>query len=128
MTLILDIQMVVKGDGIEMRKAIAGALLVLAIACMTMPACGQMFPMSYGFPNVVHSLQSTAWQHDTLDAFDFDDASIMPYGGGMFPSIHQTSIHTRSMSHTEFSQTTEFTAIGYPYVSASPFGGFTRGY
>lgn len=120
-----------------MRKAIAGALLVLvpAVACALFlaslgpAAFGQFSPMSYGFPNIVHSLSSTAWARDTADAFDFDDASFMPTGG-YFPAIRQTSIHTRSMSHTEYSHTEEFTAIGYPYISAGrgPYGGFNCGF
>jgi len=118
-----------------MRKAIAGALLVLAMALalfLASPApaaMGQFSPMSFGFPNIVHSLSSTSWVRDTADAFDFDDASLVP-AGGYFPAIRQTSIHTRSMTHTEYSHTEEFTAIGYPYISmgAGPYGGFGCGY
>ncbi len=113
-----------------MGRAIAGAMLVLAILCMTMPAIGQMFPMGFGFPNAVHTSTSTAWQQDTADAFSFQDASVSFLPGCAFPSIHQTSIQTQSMSHTEFSQTTEFTAIGYPFIStgSGPFGGFNCGF
>lgn len=120
-----------------MRKAIAGALFVLALALasglflasLATAASGQFSPMSFGFPNVVHSLTSTSWVRDTADMFDFEDASIVPTGG-YFPAIHQTSIHTRSLSHTEYSHTSEFTSIGYPYVSAGPgrYGGFACGY
>ncbi len=112
-----------------MQKAIAGAVLVLSVAAMAAAAGGQMFPMAYGFPNIVHQATSTAWQQDTFNAFDFDDAAMVPCGYG-FPAIHQTSVHTRSMSHTEFSQTSEFTAIGYPGISMGPgpFGGFACGY
>jgi hypothetical protein len=83
-----------------------------------------------GFPSIVHASTSTAWQHDTLDAFSYDDFSMgfpaggyAPFGwaGLAFPSIRQTSIRAISMSHTEFSHTSEFTAIGYPYVSAGPY-------
>ncbi|WP_174591797.1 hypothetical protein [Methanocella conradii] len=120
-----------------MGKSIAGAVLVAAIACMAMQASGQLFPMSFGFPNIVQISTTTAWQHDAMDAFSFDDFSInfpatggcLPLGGvGLaFPSIHQTSIRALSMSHTEFSQTTELAAIGYPFISIGPgpFGGFT---
>ncbi len=110
-------------------------MLALALACglflasLATAASGQFSPMSYGFPNIVHSLSSTAWVHDTANAFDFDDASIVPMGG-YFPAIHQTSIHSRSMSHTEYSHTEEFTSIGHPYTSAGPgpYGGFACGY
>lgn len=103
-----------------MRKAITGALLVLALAIMAPAANGQFFPMSFGFPNAVHYATATAWEQDTANVFDFQDTSIVP--AGWFPAIHQTSIHTQSMSHTEFSQTSEYTAIGYPYTSMRPFG------
>ncbi len=116
-----------------MGKSIAGALLVLAILCMTTQASGLMFPMGFGFPNAVQTSTTTAWQQDTADAFSFQDTSVnFPVGctGLAFPSIHQTSIQAQSMSHTEFSQTTEFAAIGYPFVSmgSGPFGGFTCGF
>jgi hypothetical protein len=54
---------------------------------------------------------------------------MVPMGLG-FPAIHQTSVHVQSMSHTEFSQTTEFAAIGYPFASMGPgpFGGFACGF
>ena len=115
-----------------MGKSIFMAVLTLAIGCMTLQASGQFMPMSFGFPNIVHSATSTAWEHDTMDAFSYDDFGISFPGGGfwgigmVFPSIHQTSIRTLSMSHTEFSQTSELTAIGYPYVSAGS-GGFICG-
>ena len=111
-----------------MRKSIAGALLVLAILCMTTQAAGQ-FPMGFGFPNAVQTSTTTAWQKDTADAFSFEDFNMVPTSCG-FPAIHQTSIRAQSMSHTEFSQTTEFAAIGYPCVSMGPgpFGGFACGF
>ncbi len=111
-----------------MGKSIAGAMLVLAILCLTTQASG-LFPMGFGFPNIVHTATTTAWQQDTADAFSFEDFSMVPMGMG-FPAIHQTSIQTQSMSHTEFSQTTEFTAIGYPFVSvgAGLPGGFACGF
>ncbi len=115
-----------------MGKSAFMAALALAVACMATQASGQFMPMSFGFPNIVHSVASTAWEHDTMDAFSYDDFDVGFPGAGLwgigmaFPSIHQTSIRALSMSHTEFSQTTEFTAIGYPYVSVGP-GGFICG-
>lgn len=117
-----------------MGKSVAGALLVAAILCMTIQASGQMFPMGFGFPNAVQTSTTTAWQKDTADAFSFEDVSVnFPMAGCAgfaFPSIHQTSVRVQSMSHTEFSQTTEFVAIGYPFVSMGPgpYAGFACGY
>lgn len=88
---------------------------MLALASMAAAASGQMFPMGFGFPNIVHASTATAWEQDTANVFDFQDTSIVP--AGWFPAIHQTSIHTESMTHTEYSQTTEYTAIGYPCMA-----------
>ncbi len=112
-----------------MGKSIAGALLVLAVLGMTTQAGALMFPMGFGFPNAVQTSTTTAWQQDTADAFSFEDFSMAPTAFG-FPAVHQTSIQTQSMSHTEFSQTTQFAAIGYPFASMGPgpFGGFACGF
>jgi hypothetical protein len=114
-----------------MGRTIAGAMLVVALLCMTVQASGQLLPMSWGFPNAVQTSTTTAWQQDTANAFSFQDSDIgFPNGPYSFPSIHQTSIQSQSISHTEFSQTTEFAAIGYPYVSVGPgpYAGFACGY
>jgi hypothetical protein len=116
-----------------MGRSIAGAIFVVAIlcvtslSCITMPAFGQLFPTSFGFPNAVQTSTSTAWAQDTANSLNFQDSSIDFTTG--FPCIHETSLQTQSMSHTEFSQTTSFAAIGYPFVSVGPgpFGGFTVG-
>lgn len=116
-----------------MGRSIAGAMFVIAIlcmamlACITMPAFGQLVPTSFGFPNIVQTSTSTAWVQDTANSLNFQDAGVDLSSG--FPCIHQTSLQTQSLSHTEFSQTTSFTAIGYPFVSVGPgpFGGFTVG-
>lgn len=107
------------------RKSIIVASLALAICLASLPAWAQLSPMSWGLPNIVHSASSTNFVQDLADATNFQDVSI-DFGGALsFPSIHQTSLQTQSMSHTEFSQTSEFDAIGYPYVSVGgPAGGF----
>jgi hypothetical protein len=109
-----------------MGKSIAGATLLLALLCMTTQAGGQ-FPMGFGFPNAVQTSTSTAWQRDTADAFSYQDFDMVPTAFG-FPAIHQTSLQVQSMSHTEFSQTREFAAIGFPMGRTGPFGGFGCGF
>jgi hypothetical protein len=114
-----------------MGRTLAGAMLAVALLFMAVQASGQLLPMAWGFPNAVQTSTTTAWQQDTANAFSFEDSSIdFPYGPYSFPSIHQTSIQSQSMSHTEFSQTTEFASIGYPYVAAGPgpYAGFACGY
>ena len=107
-----------------MRRSIIVASLALAIFLASSPAWAQLSPVSRGFPNVVHSVTSPGFVQYIADATNFQDASVDFGCGCSFPSIHQTSLQTQSMSHTEFSQTSEFDAVGYPYVSVGPLGGF----
>lgn len=110
------------------RRSVILVSLALAICLASLPAGAQLSPVSWGFPNIVHSASSTAFVQDLADATNFQDVSIDFGGGFSFPSIHQTSLQTQSMSHTEFSQTSEFDAIGYPCISVGgPAGGFICG-
>ncbi len=104
------------------RRSIIVVSLALAICLASLPAWAQLSPVGWGFPNIVHSASSTGFVQDLADATNFQDVDIA--FAGPFPCIHQTSLQTQSMSHTEFSQTNEFDAIGYPYVSVGPAGGF----
>lgn len=106
------------------RRSIIVVSLALAICLASSPAWAQLSPVSWGFPNIVHSASSTYFVQDLADATSFQDVCIDFGGAWSFPSIHQTSLQTQSMSHTEFSQTSEFDAIGYPYVSVGGPAGF----
>ncbi len=109
------------------RKSILALTLVLAVCLATSPVWAQLSPVSWGFPTIVHSASATGFVQDIADATNFQDTSIDFGCGCAFPSIHQTTLQTQSVSHTEFSQTNEFDAVGYPFVSVggSPCGGFT---
>jgi len=111
-----------------MGRPIAGIVLALALLCITVQVSGQLAPVSFGFPNAVQTSTTTAWEQDTANAVNYQNTCVNFPGGlaglglGGFPSISQTSFQAQSMSHTEFSQTTNFAAIGYPYVSVGPAG------
>lgn len=109
------------------RRSILMFMLVLALFLATSPAWAQLSPVAWGFPTVVHSASSTGFVQDLASALNYQNVDVDFGYGGVFPSIHQTSLQTQSMSHTEFSQTSEFDAIGYPYVSVGcgPYGGFS---
>lgn len=135
MTLVVDDQWLSRGMDIAMERSLVVVMFALAVLCVAMPVSGQLVPMSFGFPTAVQSSSSTGWVQDTADSVNFQDASVnFPTAGGLplgpvslgFPSIHQTSLQTTSMSHTEFLQTNDFAAIGYPFISVGA-GGFSCG-
>jgi hypothetical protein len=74
----------------------------------------------------VQCSNSVAFVQDTADASDFEEVSIdfpvsgscLPFGAVSlaFPSIHQTSLQTQSMTHTSFAQTNEYAQFSYPFV------------
>ena len=110
-----------------MRRSILALTLVLAVFLTTSMAWAQLSPVSWGFPTIVHSASSTGFVQDLANSVNYQNVDIGYGCGSVFPSIHQTSLQTQSMSHTEFSQTNEFDAVGYPFVSVGggPFGGFS---
>jgi len=110
------------------RRSILVVTLLLAVSLATSPAWAQLSPVAWGFPTIVHSATSTAFVQDLANALNYQNTDVDFGCGSVFPSIHQTSLQTQSMSHTEFSQTSEYDAVGYPYVSVGggPLGGFGR--
>jgi hypothetical protein len=80
----------------------------------------------------VQSSNTVAFNQDTANALDFQDASIdfpllgggLPFGGVSlaFPSIHQTSLQTQSVTHTSFVQTNEFAEFAFPFVGVGATG------
>ena len=109
------------------RRIVLVVALLMAISLAGLSAQAQVCPVSFGFPTIVHSASSTGFVQDLADATNYQNVAIDFGACGAFPSISQTSLQTQSMSHTEYSQTSEFDAVGYPYVTvgAGPFGGFS---
>ena len=103
-------------------------ILVLAMAMLiAAPVYAQLVPTSFGFPTIVQSGSTTAFEQDTANALNYQNVDIsfptaaagaVPFGAVSlaFPSISQTSLQTQSATHTEFSQTNQFAEFSYPFV------------
>lgn len=110
-----------------MKKALIAILIV--VAAISVHAGAQLTSTAFGFPTIVQSSNTIAFQQDTANALDFEDVSI-DFGGGVpfgavslaFPSIHQTSLQTQSVTHTSFVQTNEFAEFAYPFAGVGSLG------
>jgi hypothetical protein len=108
-------------------------IVLASAACLIAVSAGaQLVPTSFGFPVIVQSSNAVAFNQNTADALDFEDVSIsfpavdggLPFGGVClaFPSIHQTSLQTQSVTQTSFVQTSEFAEFAYPFVGVGATG------
>ncbi|BAI61762.1 conserved hypothetical protein [Methanocella paludicola SANAE] len=119
-----------------MKKALFAIMALSAIlivaAAIFVPASAQLTSTSFGFPVIVQSSDTVAFQQYTADALDYEDVSIdfpvagcgLPFGAVSlaFPSIHQTSLQTQSITQTSFAQTSEFAEFAYPFVGVGSLG------
>lgn len=116
-----------------MNKLVTVILLAAASSFFVLGASAQLIPTSFGFPIIVQSSNTVAFNQDTANAVDFQDVSInfpgvgggLPFGPGIslaFPSIHQTSLQTQSVTHTSFVQTNEFAEFAFPFVGVGATG------
>ena len=131
-----------------MSKVISyGTLIVLALALavMILPASANLVPTSFGFPVIVQSGTTTAFNQDCARATDFEDvninfpvsydglnlgpttvsaddvtatANVLPFGpvNLAFPNICQTVVQTQDVTHTDFAQTNEYAEFAYQFV------------
>lgn len=124
-----------------LSRSTAIVTLAVAVCFFTIGAHAQLTSTSFGFPTIVQASNSVAWSQDTADALDFQDVSItfpvvgsgVPFGPGVcmaFPNIHQTSLQTQSVTHTDFAQTSQFAEFAYPFVGVGAVGlpGFGFGF
>ena len=106
-----------------------GTLVVLALAlvAMILPAYANLVPTSFGFPVIVQSGTTTAFNQDNAFATDLEatdisfptaDEGVLPFGAVnlAFPSISQNVCQTQAVTHTDFAQTNEFAEFAYPFV------------
>ncbi len=114
-----------------MKKTIVyGILFVLALA-MVLPAGASLVGTAFGYPTIVQSGSTTAFNRDTAAATDTEAFALAfpntgetiidgaPTLGGFtlgFPTIAQTVDQTQVLTHCDFSQTQEEAAFSYPYV------------
>ena len=109
-----------------MKKAL---LAILIVAAISVPAGAQLTSTAFGFPTIVQSSNSVAFQQDTANALDYQNVNIdfptcadLCTGGFAFPSISQTSLQTQSATHTSFAQTNNFAEFSYPFTSVGSVG------
>lgn len=114
-----------------MKKTIVyGILFVLALA-MVLPAGASLVGTAFGYPTIVQSGTTTAFNRDTAAATDteafaltFNNAGTSLIDGAPttagftlgFPTIAQTVAQTQVLTHCDFAQTQEEAAFSYPYV------------
>ncbi|WP_424359841.1 hypothetical protein [Methanocella sp. MCL-LM] len=114
-----------------MKKIIVyGILFVLALA-IVMPAGANLVGTAFGYPTIVQSGTTTAFNRDTAAATDNEAFALSfantgtalldgcPTTGGFtlgFPTIAQTVAQTQVLTHCDFAQTQEEAAFSYPYV------------
>jgi hypothetical protein len=111
------------------NKLVTVIMLAAASSFFVFGASAQLIPTSFGFPTIVQSSNTVAFNQDTANALDFQDVSI-DFSGGLpfgpvslaFPSIHQTSLQTQSVTHTSFVQTNEFAEFAFPFVGVGATG------
>jgi hypothetical protein len=112
-------------------------LLTLAVIA-TCTADAQLVGTSFGFPTMIQSGQTTAFNQDIATAFDneavnvgFPTATTGACGIGMaFPTVSQTAVQGQTLMHSDFAQTTENAAFSYPMVGVGTglgFAGFGMG-
>jgi hypothetical protein len=96
---------------------IIAALMIVPVASATLS------PMSFGFPTMINTLQSTGFNHGTSTAYDLESADFSPFGGSTlgipgfgFPTLSQSGVQGVASTQVEFSQNTQFQAISYPSV------------
>lgn len=126
-----------------MKTMSLGIIAILAVACLvsTLPASASLVATSFGFPVIVQSGTTTAFNQDTAAATDLENTAIsfptaeegtLAFGSVnlAFPSITQTCDQTQDVTHTDFAQTTENSEFAYPFTSvgATSLPGFGFGF
>ena len=106
-----------------MKKVIAyGILFVLALS-LVVPASASLVATTFGFPQILQTGTTTAFNRDTAAATDTEAFSLAfptVVGAAAFPSIAQTVAQTQVLTHCDFATTTETAAFSYPFVGVGP--------
>ncbi len=117
------------------RNAIAIGVLFVLAALVIAPASASLVGTAFGFPTIVQSGTTTAFNRDTAAATDTEafalafptgdcatdgiTSSITPgitaFNLGL-PTIAQTVAQTEVLTHCDFATTTENAAFAYPFV------------
>ena len=115
-----------------MSKVITyGILFVLALAVVGM-STASLVGTAFGFPTILQTGQTTAFNRDTAAATDTEALAISFGGPGIsevipgtpavgsftlgLPTIVQTVAQTQVLTHCDYATTTETAAFSYPFV------------
>ncbi len=102
-------------------------VLLILLALVFIPvANATLLPMSFGFPTMTNSVQSTAFNQDVGHAFDLESANFQPWGssGTGFPTLSQNSVQGQTIGQINFAA--EHCCFGI-LISGSKHGhGFRR--
>jgi hypothetical protein len=87
-----------------------------------LPVGAQLIGTQFSFPEIYQTSNAVAWAQDYANTYNYQQASVSfptystGFGGVAFPCIDQTSLQTQTMYHSDYSQNTQTTVIGYPYL------------
>lgn len=109
-----------------------GVLFLLGLAVVATSMAGaQLVGTAFGFPTILQTGTTTAFNQDTAVATDNEAFALAfpntgegiiegcPTTGGFtvgLPTIAQTADQTQVLTHTDFAQTNETAAFAYPFV------------
>jgi hypothetical protein len=117
-----------------MKKMIALSILFVLAFAFVVPAGASLVGTAFGFPTIMQSGTTTAFNRDTAAATDTEAFALsfpttgesdfvalpgLPAGGAFnlaFPSIAQTVAQTQVLTHCDFATTNEEAAFSYPFV------------
>jgi len=117
-----------------MNKIMAFGILFVLAALVIAPAGASLVGTAFGFPTIVQSGTTTAFNRDTaaatdteafalafptgdclLDTFPGITPGVTAFNLGL-PTIAQTVAQTQVLTHCDFATTSENAAFAYPFV------------
>ncbi|CAJ35438.1 hypothetical protein [Methanocella arvoryzae] len=117
-----------------MRKIISyGALILTFLAIVATGTAGALLGgTAFGFPKMVQSGTTTAFNQDFAQAFNNEAVNVGLLGAssgfGGFPGVSQSAVQGQTLRHVDFEQTTQTASLAYPLVDTGlGFAGFGMG-
>jgi hypothetical protein len=117
-----------------MKKLVALSILFVLALSLIVPASASLVGTAFGFPTIVQTGTTTAFNRDTAAATDTEAFALaFPTGQGLLdtfpgivqgttafnlglPTIAQTVAQTQVLTHCDFATTNENAAFAYPFV------------
>ncbi|HTY91322.1 MAG TPA: hypothetical protein VMC84_09115 [Methanocella sp.] len=103
-------------------------ILIALLLILASAASASLLPMSFGFPAMIQSTNSTAFRQSVGTAWDLESLDFSPFGTSTFgyPVVSQSGVQGQAIEATDFDQTTAFTAYSYPAITTglTGFGDF----